>query len=239
MNVVQYSRVVLVTGAGGGLGPAVVRVFADEGARLILTSRRQQELEAVAAELVLDPERTLLVAANITDPAGVAQVVQATYDRFGAIDVVIHVAGGYTAGKAVPEIDLETWQVFLTLNLSSAFFVARAVLPSMLERGSGKLVFISSKGGSQPQANQAAYGASKGGLEMFVRDLAEEARPHGINVNAVAPSIIDTPANRKANPEADYTIWVQPESLAGVIHFLASDAARDIHGAIVPVYSKA
>jgi len=239
MNAEQNSRVVLVTGAAGGLGPAVVRIFAQEGARLVLTSRRQQELEAVATELALDPERILLVAANITEPTEVAQVVQAAYDRFGAIDVVVHVAGGYTAGVAVPELDLTTWQLFLTLNLSSAFFVARAVLPGMLERGSGKLVFISSKGGSQPQANQAVYGASKGGLEMFVRDLAEETRQHGVNVNAVAPSIIDTPANRKANPEADYSTWVQPESIAGVIHFLASDAARDIHGAIVPVYGNA
>jgi NAD(P)-dependent dehydrogenase (short-subunit alcohol dehydrogenase family) len=113
------------------------------------------------------------------------------------------------------------------------------VLPGMLARGRGKLIFISSRAGSQPAANEAAYAASKGGLEILVRGLAEETRRHGVNVNAVAPSTIDTPANRKANPEGNYSLWVQPESLAGVIGFLASDAARDIHGAIVPVYGNA
>jgi len=178
----------------------------------------------------------LIVPANITDLAEVERVVGSALDRFGAIDVVVHVSGGFKGGISVSETDLETWNFLIHLNLSSAFLVARAVLPAMLARGHGKLIFISSKAGSQPAANEAAYGASKGGLEILVRDLAEETRRHGVNVNAVAPSTIDTPANRKANPQADYRMWVQPESLAGVIHFLASDAARDIHGAIVPVY---
>jgi NAD(P)-dependent dehydrogenase (short-subunit alcohol dehydrogenase family) len=124
------------------------------------------------------------------------------------------------------------------LNLFSAFLTARAVLPGMLERGSGKLVFISSKAGSQPAPNTAAYSVSKGGLELLVRDLAEEVRQRGVNVNAVAASVLDTPANRKANPDADWSAWVQPESIAGVIHFLASDAARDVHGTIVPVFGR-
>jgi len=106
-------------------------------------------------------------------------------------------------------------------------------------KSSGQRIFITSKGGSTPAANQAAYAASKAGLEILVRDLAEEYRQHGININAVCPSIIDTPANRKANPDADYTSWVQPQSIAAVIGFLASDAARDIHGAIVPVFGRA
>jgi NAD(P)-dependent dehydrogenase (short-subunit alcohol dehydrogenase family) len=239
MNAEQQSRVVLITGAGGGLGPSIVRIFAEEGARLVLTSRRQQELEAVAETLGLDRERTLIVPANIIDPGAASNVVQTVYDRFGALDVVVHVAGGFKSGTSVPTTDPETWQLMLDLNLSSAFFVARAALPGMLERGAGKLLFISSKAGSHPRANQAAYAVSKGGLDILVHNLAEEMRPRGVNVNAVAASIIDTPANRNANPGADYTTWVQPESIAGVIHFLVSDAARDIHGAIVPVYGRA
>jgi NAD(P)-dependent dehydrogenase (short-subunit alcohol dehydrogenase family) len=232
-------RVVLVTGPTGGLGTAVVRAFAGEGARLVLTSRRQPELEALAAELALESERVQIVPADVTDPADVDRVARAAHDRFGTIDVVVHVTGGYKAGTPVSETDLETWNFMLGLNLTTAFLVARAALPGMLARGSGKLVFIGSRGGSQPAANMAAYGVSKGGLDLLVRDLAEETRRHGVNVNAVAPSIIDTPANRKAMPKADYTTWVQPESLAGVIHFLASDAARDIHGAVIPVYGRA
>jgi len=238
MNTERRNRIVLITGATGGLGGAVVRAFADEGARLILTGRRQSELDATATALELDADRALLLPVNITDPAEVEQVVQAATERFGAIDVLVHVTGGYKAGAPLVETDVETWNFMLNLNLFSAFLAARAVLPGMLARSYGKLVFISSKAGSQPGANTAAYGVSKGGLELLVRDLAEETRQRGVNVNAVAASIIDTPANRSANPGADYSAWVQPESIATVIHFLASDAARDIHGAIVPVYGR-
>jgi len=239
MKTEHTSRVVLITGATGGLGASVVRTFADEGARLVLTARREQELAAVATDVGLDSDRVLIVPANITDVAEVERVVGSALDRFGAIDVVVHVSGGFKGGISVSETDLETWNFLINLNLSSAFLVARMVLPAMLARGHGKLIFISSKAGSQPAANEAAYVASKGGLEILVRDLAEETRRHGVNVNAVSPSTIDTPANRSANPQADYRMWVQPESLAGVIGFLASDAARDIHGAIVPVYGNA
>ena len=239
MQTEHTGRVVLITGATGGLGASVVRTFAEEGARLVLTARREQELAAVTTDVGLDADRVLIVPANITEVAEVERVVGSALDRFGVIDVVVHVSGGFKGGISVSETDLETWNFLIGLNLSSAFLVARAVLPGMLARGRGKLIFISSKAGSQPAANEAAYGASKGGLEILVRDLAEETRRQGVNVNAVSPSIIDTPANRKANPQADYSLWVQPESLAGVIHFLASDAARDIHGAIVPVYGNA
>src|SRR5689334_11275823 len=123
------NRVVLVTGPTGGLGAAVVRTFADEGARLVLTSRRQQELEALAAELVLSPDRVLIVPANITDAADAIRVAQTAQERFGAIDVVVHVTGGFKAGTSVAETDVETWHFMLNLNLTSAFLVARAVLP--------------------------------------------------------------------------------------------------------------
>src|SRR3712207_5551957 len=107
MNAEQQSRVVLITGAGGGLGPSIVRIFAEEGARLVLTSRRQQELEAVAETLGLDRERTLIVPANIIDPGAASNVVQTVYDRFGALDVVVHVAGGFKSGTSVPTTDPE------------------------------------------------------------------------------------------------------------------------------------
>jgi NAD(P)-dependent dehydrogenase (short-subunit alcohol dehydrogenase family) len=239
MQTEHTGRVVLITGATGGLGASVVRTFAEEGARLVLTARREQELAAVTTDVGLGADRVLIVPANITDVAEVERVVGSALDRFGAIDVVVHVSGGFKGGISVSETDLETWNFLIGLNLSLAFLVARAVLPGMLARGRGKLIFISSRAGSQPAANEAAYAASKGGLEILVRDLAEETRRHGVNVNAVAPSTIDTPANRKANPEGNYSLWVQPESLAGVIGFLASDAARDIHGAIVPVNGNA
>jgi NAD(P)-dependent dehydrogenase (short-subunit alcohol dehydrogenase family) len=239
MSAQPGSRVVLVNGASGGLGGAVVRAFAEEGARLVLTGTHQAPLEALAHDQGLDAAKTLLVAVNLTDAADTERLVQTVLDRFGAIDVVAHVAGGFKGGAPVSETDPPTWSFMLDLNLTAAFLTARAVLPGMLERGAGKIVIVSSRSGSQPSANYTAYTVSKAGLNMLVQCLAEETRQHGVNVNAIAPSVIDTAPNRQANPGGDYSKWVTPESLAGVVRFLASDAASDVHGAIVPVYGRA
>jgi len=239
MSAQPGGRVVLVNGASGGLGGAVVRAFAEEGARLVLTGTRQPQLEALAQELRLDATSTLLVAVDLTKGEEAERLVRTATDRFGAIDVVAHVTGGFKGGTPVAETDPQTWSFMLDLNLTAAFLTARAVLPAMLARGSGKIVIISSRSGSQPSANFTAYTVSKAALNMLVQCLAEETRQHGINVNAVAPSVIDTEPNRQANPGGDYSKWVTPESIAGVVRFLASDAASDVHGAIVPVYGRA
>ncbi|NJP06163.1 MAG: SDR family oxidoreductase [Chloroflexaceae bacterium] len=132
----------------------------------------------------------------------------------------------------------EQWQLMINLNLSSAFLMAHAVLPVMLQNGTGKLIFVSSRSASQPAANMAAYAASKSGLDTMVQVLAEETRKQGINVNAVAPSLINTPTNRESMPNANHDDWVQPQSIAAVIQFLASEAARDVHGAVIPIIGR-
>lgn len=233
------SRTVLITGATGGLGGAVVQSFARAGDRLVLVGRHTQEIQELVVALGLADAPILPVGADITQHGALDAALSDAGERLGVVEVAIHLAGGFKGGKPVAETPPATWDQMVQLNLTSAFVVARAVLPAMLDHGRGKLVFVSSRGGSVPGAGAAAYGASKAGLELLVRDLAEETRAHGVNVNAIAPSTIDTPANRQAMPKADHSAWVQPESLAGVIHFLASDLARDIHGAIIPVYGKA
>lgn len=233
------SRNVLVTGASGGLGAAVVASFARAGDRLLLVGRREPELRALAESLGLPRERAIIAAADVTQHGALDAALRDAGERLGPVEVAVHLAGGFKGGQALVETPPETWEQMLRLNLTSAFVVAQAVLPAMLERGRGRLIFVSSRGGSVPGPGAAAYGASKAGLELLVRDLAEETRARGVQVNAVAPSIIDTPANRRADPGADVAAWVQPDSLAGVIAFLASDAARDISGAIVPVYGRA
>jgi NADP-dependent 3-hydroxy acid dehydrogenase YdfG len=180
MNTERTNRVVLITGATGGLGGAVVRAFADQGRRLILTGRRQVELETTAAALELGADRVLLLPVNLTARTEVEQMARAASERFGASDVLVHVAGGFKAGAPVAETDVETWNFMLNLNLFSAFLAARAVLPGMLHRGYGKLVFISSKAGSQPGANMAAYGVSKGGVELLGRSCPSTAGPKNV-----------------------------------------------------------
>lgn len=231
------ARTVLITGASGGLGAAVVASFARAGDRLLLVGRREPELRALVAALELPAARALLVTADVTREGALGAAVSEADERLGPVEVAVHLAGGFKGGPIV-ETAPETWEQMLQLNLTSAYVVTRAVLPGMLERGRGKLVFVSSRGASVPAAGAAAYGASKAGLELLVRALAEETRGRGINVNAVAPSTIDTPANRQGRPDSERGAWVQPESLADVIAFLASDGARDIHGAIVPVYGR-
>lgn len=233
------SRTVLITGASGGLGAAVVASFARAGDRLVLVGRREPELQALAERLGLPRERALIAMADVTQHGALDAAVREASERFDPVEVAVHLAGGFAGGRGLAETPPEIWEQMLQLNLTSAFVVARAVLPGMLAYGRGRLVFVSSRGGSVPGAGAAAYGASKAGLELLVRDLAEETRARGVNVNAVAPSTIDTAANRRAQPGADYSAWVQPDSLAGVIAFLSSDAARDIHGAVVPVYGRA
>lgn len=237
---------VLINGATGGLGPAVARFFAASGANLVLSARQQDALDELAAELQREltaglnlPAKGLLVQpADALDPQSLAEQVRAAHRRFGAIDVMVHITGGFAMGAA-DQMTPQEWAKMMDLNLNSAFYAANAVLPGMLERGSGKLIFVSSRNGSQPAAQLSAYAASKSGLDMLVRSLAEETRRKGINVNAVAPSVIDTPANRASNPKGDYSNWVTPASIAEVIGFLASAAARDVHGAIIPVYGRA
>ncbi len=239
MTTADTAPVALITGATGGLGPAVARRFFADGYRLALSARKQEELDTLKEAGHFEDAHVLELPASLTDHDAPEQLVAATLAHYGQLDALVHVAGGFAGGKPVAESDWHTWEFMLNLNLSSAYGMARAVLPSMLERGSGKLVFVSARIGFKPAANLAAYSVSKSGLNALVEVLAAENRAHGINVNAIAPSTIATPANKQSMPNADQSKWVEPESLAGVIAFLCSPAAADIHGAIVPVYGRA
>jgi 3-oxoacyl-[acyl-carrier protein] reductase len=178
-------RTVLITGATGGLGAAIVRAFAASGDRLALVGRREEDLLALADGVGLPSATTLLLTADVTRHDSLGSALSAASDRLGDVAAAVHLAGGFKGGQTVAETPPETWEQMLQLNLTSAFVLARAVLPGMLERGDGKLVFVSSRSGSVPGAGAAAYSASKADLELFVRDLAEETRARGVNVNAV------------------------------------------------------
>lgn len=238
MGLEQPGRVVLITGATGELGQAVARVFAAQGDRLVLAARRGEGLAALASALALPPDRVLLHSTDVTRADQVNALVQAVMERWGRIDVLLNLAGGYQAGVPVAEMDEALWDHLLNLNLRSVFLVCRAVVPHMLRQGGGKIVNVAARAGLQGRAKASAYAVAKAGVIILTQALAEEVKHAGINVNVVLPSILDTPRNRQENPQADFSKWVTAEQLAEVILYLCSDAARALHGASIPVYGR-
>jgi len=225
-------RVVIVTGATGGLGGAVVKAFLAEGATVwgVMTHSESNPLT--------DPKWSA-VSADLTVPEGAAAAVKTVIEASGRIDALVHLVGGFAGGKPVAETDDATWDRMLKLNLNAAFYTARAVLPLMLRAGTGRIVAIGSRTGVEPAATLSAYAVSKAGVIMLIRTIAAEVRNSGVTANVVLPSVIDTPANRASNPGADFSKWVKPESIARLLLFLASDAAADVNGAVIPIYGRA
>lgn len=228
-------RTVLVTGAAGALGRAVVAALAEQGDALALLDRDG----ALLREAYGDPSAgRLLVPCDLRDAAGVETAVRriAAESPGGAVDAVCHLAGGFTMGEPVRDLSDRTWNAMMDVNVRSFLHVARAVVPPMRAAGRGRIVAVGSLAAAHAgPALQAAYAASKRALQAVVESLSAEEREHGIGVNAVLPSIIDTPANRAAMPDADPARWVAADDLARVVRFLLSDDARAVHGASVPV----
>lgn len=230
------NQVVLVTGAVGNLGTAVVNKFAAAGARLVLADRSADRVTEHFADLAGDHLR--VGGVDVTDEASIAKMTQQAIDRFGRIDTVVNTVGGFRAGTPVHETPTETWELMLNLNVRSAVLISRAIVPGMIERGAGCIINIGAGAGLKGGANAAAYSASKSAIIRITESMAAELKEHGINVNCILPGTIDTPQNRAAMPKADTSRWVTPDSLADVIHFLASPAARDVNGVALPVYGK-
>ena len=225
-------RVVMVTGAAGTLGRAVAAAFRETGARLVLIDIAAGGLEAVYGK---ESDTVLPLVADLADAAALAGAVAVATAKFGGIDVVCNIAGGFDMGPPVHETSDALWSKMMNMNAGTVLNVARAVVPVMLAAGSGKIVNVGAMGGTVGKGNMGAYSASKAVVIRLTESMSAELRDKGINVNCVLPSIIDTPPNRADMPGADFSKWVSPAALADVIVFLASDKARAIHGAAVPV----
>ncbi len=229
-------KVVIVTGATGNLGQVVARKFASQGAKLALIARDANDLKSLANELQVE---TLAEAADLSDPASVDGLVGRILTRFGQIDVLAHTVGGYAAGKPVHESEIDVLDKMMNLNVKPIYVTAGRVAKAMIERGQGgKIVVVLAKSALKGQANAAAYTASKAAGQRIVESMAFELRDRGINVNAVLPSIMDSPANRKDMPNADPAKWVTTEDVADAILFLASPEANKINGASIEVYGR-
>ena len=213
-------RIVIVTGAAGNLGRAVARAFSERGATLVL-------LDAKPGDAI--------VQTDLRDAGSVQQAIERTLECHGRIDVLCNIAGGFRMGPSVHETPDPDWDFLFDLNAKSVLHMARAVVPAMLRSGSGKIVNVGAYAAQKGAAAMGAYIASKSAVIRITETMAAELREKNINVNCVLPTIIDTLENRAAMPQADPRRWVAPQDLAAVIVFLASDAARAVHGAAIPV----
>ena len=225
-------RVVMVTGAAGNLGRAVAQAFADRGAKLVLVDVKREYLEKAFGN---EDERRLFAPTDLIDAAAVEASVEAAAARFGRIDVLCNIAGGFRMGEAVHETSRDNWDFLFDINARTVLNMVHAVVPRMLAAKGGKIVNIGAFSAQKGVAQMAAYTASKAVVIRLTEAMAAELRGENINVNCVLPTIIDTPENRHAMPKADPSHWVAPADLANVIAFLASDEARAIHGAALPV----
>jgi NAD(P)-dependent dehydrogenase (short-subunit alcohol dehydrogenase family) len=230
--------VILITGASGNLGAAAAQAFHAAGARTVLVDRSLARLRETFAGLADSPEHLLAGGVDLSDAASLGKLMMDTLARFGRIDALVHTVGAWRGGKPVHETDLADWDFLFNVNLRTTLLCCRAVIPQMLKQGRGKIINVASRDGLAGSAGYAAYSASKSAVLRLTEALAEEVKASNINVNCLLPGTIDTPQNRAAQPQADFSQWVEPSAIADVIQFLASDASRAINGAALPVFGK-
>lgn len=233
-------RVAIITGVSGGgqVGQAVARAFAQEGAKLVISSRRAEKVNARAEELRAQGAEVLAVPADLTREDEVKQLVQQTLDRFGRLDVLVNLAGGLTKYKPATEHSLEDWTSELNNNLLTAFLCSRAAFEVMAAGGGGQIINFARAGSLQ--AKMVAYNCAKAGVAALTHSLALEGRKKNIRVNAVAPGLADTKSNVGAmqpKPE-DLERWPKREEIAAAVVFLASDESSGVNGQIIEVTGK-
>lgn len=236
MTIRFEGEIALVAGGTGGLGRAVALALLREGADVMVTYVISEEFDALQRDAGTHGSRLVGHAVDVTDETAVARLVEAIVAKHGRLDVLVNAVGGYAGGTPVWESEGRVLDRMLALNLRSGFALSRAVVPDMIKRRRGAIVNIAAKAALEHPAGAAAYAASKAAALALLDSLAAELKATGVRVNSVLPSIIDTPANRKAMPDADFSRWPKPEEIARVILFLCSDDARVIHGAAIPVY---
>jgi len=225
-------KVVLVTGANGGLGTHVTQAFLDSGATVIGTSR------AIGPDDFKHPNFTA-IAAEISSGNDARKLVDQVLSRSGKLDVLVHTVGGFAGGQTVVDTDDATFQKMLDMNVNSVFYIVRAAVPALRKTGDGRLIAIGSRAAVDPGPGVGAYSASKAAMVSLMKTVALENKDAGLRANVILPGTIDTPANRKAMPNADTSTWVQPTAIASLILWLAADAGKDVNGALIPVYGNA
>jgi NAD(P)-dependent dehydrogenase (short-subunit alcohol dehydrogenase family) len=229
------TEVALVAGGTGGLGRAVSLGFLEEGATVVVTYRSQNEFDALREAAGAGASRLEGHSVDVTSEAAVASMISSIVGKHGRLDTMTNTVGGYAAGSKLWETESKVFELMFSLNFYSGYVLARSVVPAMLERGRGAIVNVASTAAIDHAASAAAYASSKAAAVAMIDSLAADLRGTGVRANSILPHIIDTEANRKAMPQADFAKWPKPGEIADVILFLSSDEAKLIHGAAIPV----
>jgi NAD(P)-dependent dehydrogenase (short-subunit alcohol dehydrogenase family) len=222
-------KVVLVTGADGGLGTHVTKAFLNAGATVVGTSRKIQQSDFQSPAFTAMP-------AEISTGKGVQVLLEQSLARFGKLDVLAHTVGGFAGGTSIADTDDETFRRMFDINLNSTFHILRATIPALRGSGNGRIIAIGSRAALDPGAKVGAYSASKAAMVSLIRTVALENKDAGVTANVILPGTIDTPGNREAMPKANFSKWVRPETIADLMVWLAGDSAKDVNGAVIPVY---
>lgn len=237
MNTLK-NKVAIITGGTGALGKAITATFLEQAAKVVCTYILDKEKKECLSLTKNHRGRIVFIRTDVTKEKDVSNLIADTIRKYRRVDILVNVVGGF-AYSYIAETDEKTWDLMMNLNLKSVFLCSKYVLPRMIKQNYGKIINISSRPALKGAAGVGAYSASKAGVLNLTETIADEVKDYAINVNAVLPSTIDTPANRRDMPEADFSKWVKPEEIARVIIFLSSDDSKPISGAGIPVYGKA
>jgi len=232
-----HGKTLIITGATGNLGQVLARVLSERGARLALVGRDPTTLAATRQRLPAQSEVATFTA-DLLNPKEVAAMVQGAVKRFGSIHALINAQGGFAMGPHIQSTSDADWDFMMDLNLRTVFNTTRALIPTLLASGNGRIVNVSARAATRGVAGMAPYCTSKAAVITLTESLADELKQNGVTVNCVLPGTLDTPQNRAAMPDQDFDTWVSLEALADVILFLVSDASRAVTGAAIPVYGR-
>lgn len=225
-------KIVLVTGANGGLGTHVTEAFLETGATVIGSSRKIQQSE-------FDAKNFTAISAELSSYDSAQHLMDEVLRSFKRLDVLVHTVGGFAGGASVAETDDATFERMLDVNLNSTFYILRAAIPVLRRSGSGRIIAIGSRAALEPGPGVGAYSASKAAMLSLIKTVALENHDAGLTANVILPGTIDTPANRAAMPKADFSKWVKADNISSMVVWLAGDSAKEITGAALPMYGAA
>jgi NAD(P)-dependent dehydrogenase (short-subunit alcohol dehydrogenase family) len=231
------NRVVIITGATGGLGRIVTKQFADQGACLVLVGTSAEKLQHLVRELALQEERILISVADLSQAETAQILAQEALERFGRIDILLHLVGGWSGAKAVTEVDDRQVETMLQQHLWTTYHLVRAIIPAMITNHWGRILVISSPTASHPASNIAPYAIGKAAQEALILTISQEVKDKGVTANILQVKTIDVEHARDQKPDANNTNWTTPEEITATFLYLSSEAARTINGARIPLFS--